>query len=191
MTNFKTISKIFSDLTGDNTGEGYEDNLSHLVWLNVKTNKTLWNLEDSARLSELGDKHVADTKREIDKNNRIRNDLIREIDIEIAAQVGISSDSQGQSYSESPGMIVDRIAIIFLKLSVIRKLLSVITENDLKKDYSEKEKNVKRQFDHLGAFLDSYFKKLANKEVFFEVQQPVKIYNDLRVKKYITNCIRL
>lgn len=191
MTNFKTISKIFSDFTGDNTGEGYADNLSHLVWLNIKTNKTLWNLEDSARLSELGDKHVADTKREIDKNNKIRNDLIKEIDTEIAVQMGISSDSQGQFYSESPGMIVDRLAIIFLKLSVIRKLLSAITENDLKKDYNEKEKIVTKQFDRLGTFLDSYFSKLANKEVLFEVQQPVKIYNDVRVKKYITSCIRL
>jgi len=186
MLNFKTLSKIFSDfLDGIPTVLDSEDRLSRLIRLNMKTNQLLWDLEDSVRMTELGSGHVATTKQEIDKNNQIRNNLIGEIDIEIADQIGVSHGSQEQLYSESPGMIIDRLAIIFIKLSVIRDLLSVIIEEDLKKEYEEKENIILRHIDRIGNFLDSYFIRLARKEVFFEIQQPIKIYNDNRVRAYI------
>jgi len=151
----------------------------------METNLEQWGLEDSARMTELGSEHVAKTKQEIDKNNQIRNDLIREMDIEIAKQIDISSGSQEQFYSESPGMIIDRLSILFIKLAVIRGLLLVIKENDLQEEYKEKENIILKQIDHIGKFLDAYFARLERKEVFFEVQQAVKIYNDERVRKYI------
>ena len=149
-------------------------------------NQKLWDLEDSARMIEFGSEHVAITKREIDKSNQIRNDLIREIDTEIGNQMRvIPPNSQEQFYSESPGVIIDRLSILYIKLSVIKNLLLVIEEEDLKKEYREKEKIILGKINRLGNFLDSYINKLKDKEAFFEVQQPVKIYNDTRVKKYI------
>lgn len=124
--NFKIISKIFSDfITNPSASSEYKEKLNQLIGLNIKTNQELWNLEDLARMAELGSEHVATTKQEIDKNNQSRNDLIREIDIEIVDQIGASSVHQERFYSESPGMIIDRLAILFIKLSVIRDLLSV------------------------------------------------------------------
>jgi hypothetical protein len=55
----------------------------------------------------------------------------------------------------------------------------------LKKEYREKEDIISKQINHLGNFLDFYFNKLEHKEIFFEIQQPVKIYNNKRIKKYI------
>lgn len=186
MPNFKIISKIFSDfLDNPSVIPGHKEKLNHIVWLNIKTNQELWNLEDLARIAEFGPEHVATTKQEIDKNNQIRNDLIKDMDIEIADQIDVSSGSQEQFYSESPGMIIDRLAVLFIKLSVIRELLLVIKEEGLKKEYREKEDIILKQIIRLGNFLDSYFNKLKHKEIFFEVQQPTKIYNDARIKKYI------
>lgn len=189
MLNFKTISKIFSDfLDGTPTISNLksEARLVYLIRLNIETNRKLWDLEDLARMAELGSEHVATTKQEINKNNQIRNDLIKKIDIEVTSQMEIvPSDSQKRFYSESPGMIIDRLAILFIKLSVIRELLSVIKEEGLKKEYREKEDIILKQINLLGNFLDSYFNKLKHKEIFFEIQQPVKIYNDTRIKKYI------
>lgn len=37
----------------------------------------------------------------------------------------------------------------------------------------------------LGVFLDSYFDKIENGEAYFKVYNPLKIYNDARVKSYI------
>ena len=186
MLNFETIAKIFSDFL-DDTPTVFESDarLSNLIRSNIEMNQKLWNLEDSARMIELGSEHVAVAKREIDKNNQIRNDLIMEIDVEIANQIGVSSGHQERFYSESPGMIIDRLAILFIKLSVIRDLLSVVKENDLQNEYKEKENIILKQMDRIGNFLDYYFTRLVHKEIFFEIQQPVKIYNDNRIRKYI------
>src|SRR3989338_9060195 len=103
MPNFKTISEIFSNsLDGTSIAPELEDRLSYLIRSNIETNQKLWNLEDSARMIELGSEHVAIAKQEIDKSNQIRNDLIREIDTEIGNQMRvIPPNSQEQFYSES------------------------------------------------------------------------------------------
>ncbi len=187
MLNSKIISKIFFNfLNNTSLSLKSEGRLNHLVKLNIKINWKLWNLEDSARINELGSKHIARTKQEIDQSNQIRNDLIRKIDIEIANQLKVVPlDSQKQFYSESPGMIIDRLAILCIKLSVTKDLLLVIREKDLKEEYRQKENIILRQIDRITNFLNLYFTRLKHKEVFFEVQQPMKIYNDKRIKKYI------
>jgi len=186
MLNFKTISKIFfAFLDGVSIAPESKEKINYLIISNIETNRKLWDLEDLARMTELGPEYIATTKKEIDENNQIRNDLIKEIDIEISDQIGVSSDHQEQFYSESPGMIIDRLAILFIKLSVIHDLLSVIKEKDIQREYKEKENIILKQIDRIGIFLDSYFIKLVRKEVFFEIQQHVKIYNDKRIKKYI------
>ncbi len=184
--NFSAISEIFSDfIKNPGKHQSYEDRFSQLVFSIIGVNKTLWNLEDSARLLELGDRHVAEAKKGIDLNNQDRNNLIREVDIEISKRLRIVSNSPDKFYSESPGMIIDRLSIIFLKLSTIQELLSIIREDDLKTEYKEKEKIILNQIKNIGQFYDRYIDRLINKEVFFEIQQPVKIYNDERVKGYI------
>ena len=186
MINFSTILDIFSNfMKNPQKDGGYKDVLEKHVFSSIKANKTLWNLEDSARMTELGDKHVAETKRNIDLNNQNRNNLIREIDIEIVKQLNINSNSQDKFYSESPGMIIDRLSIIFIKLSTIQKLLLLIKEDDLRTEYKDKEKILSDQIKNIGDFYDLYIKRLLDGEVFFEIQQPVKIYNDRRVKEYI------
>ena len=187
MLNFKTISKNFLDfLNNPSIILKSEDRLSHLIRLNMETNQKLWDLEDSARMVEIGPEYVATVKQEIDKNNQIRNNLIRDIDTEITNQMRVVPlNSRAQFYSESPGMIIDRLAILYIKISVIRDLLSVIKEIDLLEEYKEKESIILRQINRVGDFLNSYLDKLEHKEIFFDIQQPVKIYNDERVKEYI------
>jgi len=184
--NFSTISSIFSHFVKDTSGENdYEDELQKLAYFLIKTNKILWNLEDSARLLELGDKHVAEAKENIDVNNQQRNNLIREIDTFLYKLLSITPSLPDKFYSESPGMIIDRLSIIYIKLSVVQKIISIIKEDDLKSEYLDNEKILSGQIKNIGNFLDMYIDKLVKKEVYFEIQQPVKIYNDTRVRKYI------
>lgn len=189
MLDFKVISKIFSDFLSDTSiisDLKSEARLVNLIRSNIETNRKLWNLEDSARMIELGPERIANAKQEINKNNQIRNDLINKIDVEIANHTQIAPlDSKKQFYSESPGMIIDRLAILHIKLSIIKELSLVIKEVDLLEEYKTKESIILRQTDLLNSFLDSYFDKLKRKKVFFKIQQPVKIYNDKRIKKYI------
>lgn len=182
MFNSKIILKIFSDFLDNTVGVPYsesEDRTLNLIRSSIEINQKQWKLEDLARKTELGSEHVAKTKQEIDKSNQIRNDLIREIDIAITNHMRIvQHDSIEQFCSESPGMIIDRLAILYIKMSVIRKLLAVIQEKDLIKEYKEKEKIILKQINLLSSFLDLYFNKLKRGEIFFDIQQPVKLYND-------------
>ena len=182
---FSKISAIFSNFIKNPKVDSTYDNVQKLVYLIIKINKTLWNLEDSARLSELGDKHVAEVKKNIDIYNQQRNDLIREIDTVLRRLLDVSRGVKESFYSESPGIIIDRLSIIFIKLAVVQKIISVIREDDIKLEYLEKEKIPVGQIESIGNFLDLYIERLLKKEVFFEIQQPVKIYNDTRVRKYI------
>lgn len=183
---FSKISAIFSDFIKNPEDErSHEDEFQKLVYLIIKINKIIWGLEDSARLSELGDRHVAEAKKNIDIYNQQRNNLIREMDMVLYKLLSIVSDSPEKFYSESPGMIIDRLSIIFIKLSVVQKMISIIKEDDLRFEYIGKEKILSSQIKNIGNFLDRYIEKLMNKEVFFEIQQPVKIYNDATVRKYI------
>lgn len=187
MFSAKAVIKIFSDsLQGTSKAPESGDRISRLVRLNLEANRKMWDLEDSARMVELGPEHVAKAKQLIDESNQVRNDLVREIDAEISNEVRLKQPNpREQLYSETPGMIIDRLSILYIKLSVIRDLLTLIKERDLKKEYEEKEKIISGQIERLGNFLDSFFHKLKDHEASFDVQRPVKVYNDARVRKYI------
>lgn len=187
MIKSKIISQIYlTFIKGPSKVYQSKDELKQLIGSIIEINYKLWKLEDSARMEELGAEHVAAIKKRIDQNNQIRNNFIRDIDIKIVSDMKIKSFcAQEQFYSESPGMILDRLAILFIKLSVIRELLSIIKESNLKKEYKKKETMALKQVKCLNYFLDSYFNKLKKREIFFEVQYPIKIYNDSRVKKYL------
>jgi len=182
---FSKISEIFSNfIKNPKTDGAYEDDAQKSIYLLIKINKALWDLEDSARLSELGDNHVAEAKKKIDISNQRRNDLIRETDVLLYKLFDVSQGEKESFYSESPGMLIDRLSIIFIKLSVVQRLVSLIEEVDLKSEYLEKEKILWSQIQSIGDFLDLYIERLFKKEVYFEIQQAVKIYNDKRVRKY-------
>jgi hypothetical protein len=185
---FSKISTIFSDFIKNPKADTvYNNEIQKLTYFIIKINKALWDLEDLARLSELGNEHVANTKRDIDIYNQKRNGLIIDIDTVLYKHLKVSRGAKESFYSESPGMIIDRLSIILIKLSVVQKITSVIEEDDLRLEYLEKEKVLKKQIENIGNFFDLYIERLLKKEVFFEIQQPVKIYNDTRVRKYIKN----
>ncbi len=189
MITFQNISDIFWNFLNSNSVHmNHVDDLSHLIKSSIEVNQRQWNLEDITRMKELGFESVALAKQEIDKSNQIRNDLIQKMDVEI--EKILDNDPLGPKekfYAESPGMIIDRLAILSIKLSVIRKITVLITDKHLKAEYLGKEKDVSEQINEIGTFLDSYFFKIRKGEVFFKVQKSIKIYNDKGVRTYIKN----
>ena len=83
-----------------------------------RANFDLWHIEDEARSPGATDADLADVKRRIDCTNQLRNDLAEELD-RILLEWLEPRDLPNQKAplnSESPGLIIDRLSILALKV---------------------------------------------------------------------------
>lgn len=186
---YRDIADVFyHSLNISSTPFKAETEISRLIFLCIEINKQLWELEDVSRMHLLGFENVAKAKMQIDSANQRRNEIINQLDVLLEKHLGnIQSKSLEKFYAESPAMLIDRIAILYIRLQFIEKLIALIGDKDLRKEYLEKRKYITRNINDLGVFLDSYFNKIEKGEAYFKVYKPLKIYNDERVKQYIQN----
>ena len=85
-----------------------------LVLQQHRANFDLWHCEDNARDPLADDTVIAGVKRSIDKLNQRRNDLMEQIDTLLLAAV--DQNAEAPLHSETPGLIIDRLSILSLKL---------------------------------------------------------------------------
>jgi hypothetical protein len=184
---YQKISKVFRNYLTETSKEFETENeIDRLLLDCIADNKQLWKLEDVARMHHLGFESVAKAKMEIDVVNQRRNETIHKLDSLLDKNLcNVSLESPSKFYSESPGMLLDRIAILFIKQHFIKQLIDKIDDKHLESEYLEKERLLNQNIIELGLFSNLYFDRIRNGEIFFKIYEPLKIYNDLRVKEYI------
>ncbi len=79
-----------------------------------RANFDLWHQEDAARNPQATDTAIAEVKHVIDRLNQLRNDLVEQIDCVLLCEAIQSADAP--LHSETPGLIVDRLSILALKI---------------------------------------------------------------------------
>lgn len=83
-----------------------------------RANFDLWHIEDEARTPGATDAQLAHVKRRIDTTNQLRNDLAEELDrvlLEWLEPQRLPAQD-APLHSESPGLIIDRLSILALKI---------------------------------------------------------------------------
>ncbi len=91
----------------------------HIACHQCSLNYRLWHQEDIARSPHAADVELAQVKRTIDKLNQQRNDHIELMDdwIAVALQrTGVCAADGARLNTETPGSVVDRLAILALRI---------------------------------------------------------------------------
>jgi Protein of unknown function (DUF4254) len=83
-----------------------------------RTNFDLWHIEDEARTPGATDASLADVKRRIDRTNQLRNDLAEDLDGTLVNWLTAQGlpNPDAPLHSESPGLMIDRLSILALKI---------------------------------------------------------------------------
>ena len=112
-------------VAGDSSGssESWQKALPTDEWLRDvsrqhRANFELWHIEDEARAPGATDAELAEVKRRVDSTNQRRNDLAEELDRALLAFLagrGLPNCDAALN-SESPGLIIDRLSILSLKI---------------------------------------------------------------------------
>jgi len=90
-----------------------------LVCRQHEQNYRLWHQEDVARSPDVADAELAQVKRNIDKLNQQRNDLIEQLDDYLIGQLqiaGVEPCPDGPLNTETPGSVIDRLSILALRI---------------------------------------------------------------------------
>lgn len=155
--------------------------LESLVLLQHRANFELWHIEDAARTPGLADAELAGHKRAIDRVNQRRNDLAERCDLEllrVLEPLGLPHP-EAELHSESPGLMIDRLSILALKLFHTREELKradAPTGHARRND--ERLAILLEQRADLQGALERLWRRVQASERSFKVYRQLKMYND-------------
>ena len=157
------------------------ENFSSAVIAHHQANFELWHLEDEARAPHASDHLIADVKRGIDHVNQRRNDLIERCDtllLEALAQHGFPAPDAPLN-SETPGLILDRLSILALKIFHTREetLRGDVDEAHVARN-RERLRLLEEQRGDLAGCLDQLWGEIVRGERRFKLYRQLKMYND-------------
>jgi hypothetical protein len=149
-----------------------------LVEQNHRMNFDLWHEEDLARRDDLGAERVRQAKRAIDRFNQARNDAIERLDAWVLSQWPPARPA-GPLHSETPGMMIDRLSILALKLYHMRiEATRPSATEEHRRKCSDKCAVLDEQLGDLKDCLQELLEQLQGGVRRVKVYRQFKMYND-------------
>lgn len=144
-------------------------------------NFELWHAEDQARAPQATDHDIAQIKHAIDRINQRRNDLAEQCDILLLDHLQALDlpNPKAELHSESPGLIIDRLSILALKL--------FHTAEEMERDNApaghaqrnlERHRILTEQRNDLIRCLDRLWQQTLAGQRGFKLYRQLKMYND-------------
>ncbi len=144
-------------------------------------NIELWHTEDEARAPGVTDAELARVKRRVDRTNQLRNDLAEELDRALLASLESQRlpNPAAPLNSESPGMIIDRLSILALKIYHTREEAE---RPDAPPGHAERNRErlaiLDQQRADLAGCLDQLWRETLQGAKRFKIYRQLKMYND-------------
>jgi hypothetical protein len=178
------ITKMHDEMTGalhEIDGElsvaADADGLMVLATAQHKANFELWHEEDKARVPGVRDAEIVTVKRAIDKLNQRRNDLVEKMDGWLMER--LEQDAEAPLHSETPGLMIDRLSILALKIYHTREeshRASATEEHRIRN--AERLALLEEQRSDLANCLDSLWAEVLAGTRRFKLYRQMKMYND-------------
>ena len=146
-----------------------------------RANFDLWHIEDEARAPGATDAELAAVKRRVDLTNQRRSDLAEELDRLLLAWLATRSlpNPAVELNSESPGLIVDRLSILALKIYHTRE---EVERRDAPAGHAERNRErlaiLDEQRADLAGCLDALWRQTLAGTRRFKLYRQLKMYND-------------
>ncbi len=140
-----------------------------------QANYDLWHREDEARDPSATDHTIVQVKHDIDRLNQRRNDLAEQVDIALL-QLAPEAPSAPLN-SESPGLIIDRLSILALKIFHTEEQLHRSTPEHQHRNHS-RLLVLNEQRTDLAACLDALWTDVLAGRRRFKLYRQLKMYND-------------
>ncbi len=187
MFSAKEITKLHDQLTNSwHVEESNRRAASGEDWTNRvarqhRANFDLWHIEDEARTPGASDADLADVKRRIDTTNQRRNDLAEDLDralLDWLEKKGLPNPD-APLHSESPGLIIDRLSILALKIYHTREEAQ---RKDAPPGHAERNRDrltiLEEQRSDLADCLDALWRDTLSGTRRFKLYRQLKMYND-------------
>ncbi|MGP8174171.1 MAG: DUF4254 domain-containing protein [Terracidiphilus sp.] len=144
-------------------------------------NFDLWHIEDEARAPGATDAELAGVKRRVDRTNQRRNDLAEELDRALLGWLETRGLPKPEAplHSESPGLIIDRLSILSLKIYHSREEAE---RADAPAGHSGRNRErlaiLEEQRADLARCLDALWRETLAGTRRFKIYRQLKMYND-------------
>jgi len=146
-----------------------------------RANFDLWHIEDEARAPGATDAEIAEVKRRVDKTNQLRNNLAEELDRTVVGWLESRAlpNPAAPLHSESPGLIIDRLSILALKIYHTREEAERV---DAPPGHAERNRQrlaiLEEQRADLAGCLDALWRETLSGTRRFKLYRQLKMYND-------------
>jgi len=171
------MTAALHDAEGELAVETSADGLMALAMAQHRANFELWHEEDKARVPGVPDGEIARVKRAIDGLNQRRNDLMEKMDVWLMER--LDQDPVAPLHSETPGLMIDRLSILALKIYHTREETHRESATE-----AHRVRNVERlalleeQRGDLAMCLDALWAEVLGGTRRFKLYRQMKMYND-------------
>lgn len=153
------------------------DGLMAIAMTQHIANFDLWHEEDKARAPEARDADIAEVKHAIDRLNQKRNDLIEKMDAWLLER--LEQNEQAALHSETPGLMIDRLSILALKIyhTQEEEHRETATETHRRRN-ADRLVLLREQRSDLAGCLDALWSEILQGTRRFKLYRQMKMYND-------------
>ena len=182
MFNAETIARLHDEANAKwHAGEPFSpapDAFLSLVLSQHRANFDLWHEEDKARNPAAPASAIAEVKHSIDALNQRRNDLVEQLDEQLMQSAGCQN-CDAPLHSETPGLIIDRLSILALKLyHTAEETHRPTAAQDHRHRNAARLEVLSSQRADLATCLDALWQDIVHGERRFKLYRQMKMYND-------------